>query len=183
MVEDKIVRRKRFSLKYIVLHGIKKKTIYKKVAIWLIILLYVAIIFSFSNQTGLQSDRISKGIVNEIKQTVSLPHIIQEKKFIQSLDYNYLLRKCAHVTEYFLLFILMYFAFRISGVKSKMAALITFTFCIVYSCLDEYHQSFVGSRTPSIKDVIIDVSGSILALIAIYFIKFIKFKIEKYSNP
>lgn len=167
------------SLKFIILNRIKNKTVYKRIAIWLLTILYLGLIFLFSNQTGPQSNKISNEIANEIKQTVSLPHILHEKNFIRNLDYNYILRKCAHVTEYFLLFILLYIALRLCSQKIKTSTIFAFTFCIIFSCLDEFHQSLIGSRTPALKDVIIDVSGALLGFISIYTIKLVKCTLEK----
>jgi VanZ family protein len=42
---------------------------------------------------------------------------------------------------------------------------------IIYAITDEYHQSFNPGRIASIKDIIIDVSGAIIALCTIYYIK------------
>lgn len=44
--------------------------------------------------------------------------------------------------------------------------LITILISIIVSVLDELHQSFVPLRDPSIKDALIDFSGSIIAIIS-----------------
>jgi VanZ family protein len=38
---------------------------------------------------------------------------------------------------------------------------------VAYALLDEYHQSFVPSRTGSIYDSLIDISGGLVALLLI----------------
>jgi VanZ family protein len=146
----------------------KKKRYLLKTLCWLIVLLYMAGMFYFSSQSGAHSNKISEEIVAAIKQHVPLTSILEEKNFIQQLDYNYILRKCTHFIEYFILALMVYFALRICGVRPKTTTLITFAFCIIYASLDEYHQSFVIERTPALKDVIVDVSGGILALTILF---------------
>ena len=41
------------------------------------------------------------------------------------------------------------------------------TLVVVYALLDEYHQSFVPSRTASIFDSLIDMAGGLTVLIFI----------------
>jgi VanZ family protein len=38
---------------------------------------------------------------------------------------------------------------------------------VVYALIDEYHQSFVPSRTASVFDSLIDMAGGITALILV----------------
>jgi len=77
-------------------------------------------------------------------------------------------RKCAHVTEYAILALLLWRALR-SGSTLRMktpglfsAALLG---CALFAASDEFHQSFVKSRTPSVRDVLLDVAGALLGLL------------------
>ncbi len=70
-------------------------------------------------------------------------------------------RKLAHFTEYAILGLLAARAFR----SSERWFLISAVLVVVYALLDEYHQSFVPSRTASIFDSLIDMAGGISALI------------------
>ena len=72
-------------------------------------------------------------------------------------------RKLAHFTEYAILGLLAARAFRTSPRWFLISALLI----VVYALLDEYHQSFVPSRTASIFDSFIDMAGGISALIFI----------------
>jgi VanZ family protein len=78
------------------------------------------------------------------------------------------MRKCAHVTEYAILALLLWRALRsLPAVSMKMsmsfgAALLG---CTVFAAMDEFHQSFVKSRTPSVHDVLLDVAGALLGLL------------------
>ena len=40
-----------------------------------------------------------------------------------------------------------------------------FIFCVLYAATDEFHQSFVGGRGPSVRDVGIDSLGVLIATI------------------
>src|SRR3989442_13539979 len=64
-----------------------------------------------------------------------------------------IMRKCAHVSEYAILALLLWRAFR-SGptLRTKLPTLFSAVLlaCAVFAASDEFHQSFVKSRTPSV---------------------------------
>ena len=37
--------------------------------------------------------------------------------------------------------------------------------CALVAATDEFHQTFVKSRTPSVRDVLLDVAGALLGLL------------------
>jgi VanZ family protein len=77
-------------------------------------------------------------------------------------------RKCAHVTEYAILALLLWRAFRSgSGVHMKLSLLFgaVLLACALFAASDEFHQSFVKSRTPSVRDVVLDVAGAFCGLL------------------
>jgi len=78
-------------------------------------------------------------------------------------------RKLAHFTEYAILGFLAARAFRSSPRAAIYTRwfLICVTIVVVYALLDEYHQSFVPSRTASIFDSLIDMSGGLTALLVV----------------
>jgi VanZ family protein len=76
---------------------------------------------------------------------------------------HFIMRKIAHFTEYAILGFLAARAFR----THQRWFLICVTLVVVYALLDEYHQSFVPSRTASIFDSLIDMAGGLTALIFI----------------
>lgn len=78
-------------------------------------------------------------------------------------------RKLAHFTEYAILAYLAARAFRTSPRPALanrwfVAAL---ALIVAYALIDEYHQSFVPSRTSSIYDSFIDMAGGLTALLVI----------------
>ena len=76
---------------------------------------------------------------------------------------HFITRKLAHFTEYAILGFLAARAFR----PFSRWFLISAVLIVVYALIDEYHQSFVPSRTASIFDSLIDMAGGITALIFI----------------
>jgi VanZ family protein len=79
---------------------------------------------------------------------------------------HFITRKAAHFTEYAILGILAARAFRTSGrpqVRQRWL-LISVALIVVYALLDEYHQSFVPSRTGTINDSFIDIAGGLTGL-------------------
>ena len=80
---------------------------------------------------------------------------------------EFFVRKAAHVLEYAVLAILLYRAFVHTVFQSRRAlsAGIVLLSCAAYAASDEFHQSFVPSRTASLRDVLIDVCGATLAVL------------------
>ena len=84
---------------------------------------------------------------------------------------HFLTRKAGHFTEYAVLAFLARRAF----ISSSKAFLQRYWFqsalllVVIYALLDEYHQSFVPSRTPSIYDSAIDIAGGLTILLIFKF--------------
>jgi VanZ family protein len=78
-------------------------------------------------------------------------------------------RKIAHFTEYAILGFLAARAFRMSprtAIRSRWF-LISLILVVTYALVDEYHQSFVPTRTASLWDSFIDISGGLTALLLV----------------
>ncbi len=76
------------------------------------------------------------------------------------------IRKAAHVTEYAIFALLVARALMSSSIHifSRGWLVIACTLLAAVAAVDEYHQSFVPSRTAAITDVLIDMSGGLVAL-------------------
>jgi VanZ family protein len=76
-----------------------------------------------------------------------------------------LIRKCAHITEYFILGLLLFRFFRSDYPGSKMIRWMTSSMIvlILYAASDEFHQSFIETRTASLIDVGIDTAGGLFS--------------------
>ena len=95
------------------------------------------------------------------------PHIGDERvAFV-----HFLVRKAAHFSEYAILGLLAARAFFTSTHDLLRRAWFPTGFLLVaiYALGDEFHQSFVPSRTPSVYDSFIDMAGGLTALIIFAF--------------
>ena len=78
------------------------------------------------------------------------------------------MRKCAHVIEYTVLAVLLWRALRsvpTLGTRSVIVFGAVLLGCALFAASDEFHQTFVKSRTPSVRDVFLDVGGALLGLL------------------
>lgn len=93
--------------------------------------------------------------------TLFLPHLGPE----QVTMVHGIIRKAAHVTEYFILGLLLFRALRVSSseVWRWQWSLLAVVGVALWALGDEFHQSFVPIRTASMTDVAIDTAGGILA--------------------
>lgn len=75
---------------------------------------------------------------------------------------DFIVKKSAHLVEYFIFSMLLYRALINSGIKSKYIFFFIVFTAFIYGAADEFHQSFTPSREPRMRDVLIDTAGSIL---------------------
>ena len=82
---------------------------------------------------------------------------------------HFITRKLAHFTEYAILGFLAARAFRTSprpGI-SRRWFVISAILIVIFALIDEYHQSFVPTRTASVFDSLIDMAGGLTALVIV----------------
>ena len=84
--------------------------------------------------------------------------------------FHLLVRKAGHLTEYAILATLAARAFRTSShdLLRRHWFWVSLLLAIAYALTDEFHQSFVPSRTASVYDSLIDSAGALIALIIIW---------------
>jgi VanZ family protein len=84
---------------------------------------------------------------------------------------HFLTRKAAHFAEYAVLAVLARRAF-ITSTHASIRRLwfhLGLLLVVIYAFLDEFHQSFVPSRTASIYDSFIDIGGGLMVLLLFKF--------------
>jgi len=128
---------------------------------WLPVLLMLAVQFSFSTNS-FSSEETAKFINPFV--TFLVPHITMEGLAV----WHHVVRKAAHVTEYCILGVLVYRALQIDVTNPILLRMLTVIFVASAATMDEFHQSFVPSRTSSIYDVGFDCFGGMVGLLLIW---------------
>lgn len=137
----------------------------KKLAIiisWILVISWMAFLFSMSSKVREESNDLSKGITEKIVQVIEKVYPEFE---IDIHKFNHIIRKNAHFFGYLLLGILASLVLRVSGVKGFKLFVFSLLFCVLYAISDEVHQHFVPGRGPQIRDVLIDSAGSTVGII------------------
>jgi VanZ family protein len=129
---------------------------------WLPVLAWMVVIFGMSSDS--HSYEHSSSIFKPFLHWL-FPHLSDAS--IEDLHHR--LRKCCHLGEYTILGFLVFRA--LSHARTDLppwswprvggALLIVF----LYASSDEYHQSFVPTRTPLFSDVCIDTGGGAIGLL------------------
>ena len=125
----------------------------KKISIILVII-WMIVIFMFSNMNGTISGMQSNGIVTKIADVINYTGNIDTLRLI--------VRKCAHFTEYLILGILVLNACKYNNAKNMI--MLSILICILYACTDELHQIFIQDRVGNIIDASIDTLGSLCGI-------------------
>ena len=133
-------------------------------------ILMMLLIYGFSAQTGEVSGELSYKISYQIVETKN--EILGTNKSYDELaadadSIHYYVRKAAHMTEYCVLAIAISFPLYVYKVRGIWLVLLAGMVCVGFAGLDEYHQSFVGGRGPSVKDVGIDSIGALIGIILV----------------
>lgn len=128
----------------------------KKILRWIFLIVWVMFIFIMSQTPGNESSEQSKLVL------IVFSYLGIDLNSIFGDLATFIIRKGAHFTEYFILYILV---FRVLNMYySKKKSLIMGVLCVfLYACSDEFHQYFIPGRVAAFKDVLIDTSGGIFA--------------------
>lgn len=133
----------------------------KKYKFLMLTILWMIVIFIFSSQNGSESS-MNNSIVLRILQWAG----IDATKTISTETVNFIIRKAAHLTEYFVLGMLLYKTF--STYFYKAVGIFSIAAGFLYACTDEFHQYFVPGRGPAFMDVMIDTAGVILGVMLLW---------------
>lgn len=159
---------------------IKKNLIFKRILFIVMLLATLYIIFGFSSQDGEQSGNLSLKVTNfivEIFSKVKNMDVTLKMHYIERL--HPIIRKLAHFSIYCLV------GFSVMGfwctfdIKNKYKLLWSILLGVSYAASDEFHQSFVPGRGPSIRDVCIDSAG---VLTGIFIMIFLILLFEAFNN-
>ena len=147
----------------------------KKIISFIVLILWMIVIFSFSsadvNKSTGTSDKVITTMI-EIKDKITNNETPNNEKEIIVKNSSFYIRKLAHITEYLILGFLMFNLLKQYSVTNIYYAI---GLSILYSCTDEFHQLFINGRSGSIRDILIDSIGILIGTY-LYKLLFIKNK-------
>ncbi|RJO63810.1 MAG: hypothetical protein C4540_06160 [Candidatus Omnitrophota bacterium] len=90
--------------------------------------------------------------------------------------WDFILRKAAHISEYFIFTLLIYRAFK-NSFGFTTVWLLVWSACISfgYAVTDEFHQTFIATRSGNSTDVAIDAIGIVLFCLLLPFFRNTRF--------
>lgn len=149
----------------------------RKVIKIILVLLWMVMIFLLSNEEAVKSSKKSDGlIIKSVELFTGKSLSDQEKeKVLKYLVFP--VRKCAHLSLYLLLGILVISLLRGYMVINTKLVLLSLLICFLYACSDEIHQLFVPGRSGEARDVLIDTLGACLG-VSFYYLVFRKKKMS-----
>ncbi len=136
---------------------------------WMVTILtivWMIIIFLLSHENATKSTDTSSGVTRFVCEVVlkdSYQSMAEEEREVLREKVQHIVRKCAHMTEYAILGVLLTWTAIVHGCKGKklLGAIMV---GITYSVSDEWHQSFIPGRACQSMDVLIDSIGVILGV-------------------
>ena len=141
-----------------------------KIISTILLIIWMVVIFMFSNQDAKASKNISDTVA---RSTITTVGKVTGKKYTEKdkknfiYDSRFIIRKTAHFTLYFILGIFVYFTFKSYGIKSRIF-IYSILFCFIYAISDEIHQLFSNGRSFKILDICIDTTAGSISNYLIY---------------
>jgi len=151
----------------------------KKIQYWLPVVLWIGIVFWMSTEifSAQNTSLFFEPLLRFFVPTISQKNIVV---------IHMLMRKLAHITEYFISGVLLFRAFR-NGSENRrewLWALSSLLIIAIVAGSDEFHQSFVVTRTASVVDVCIDIFGGLLAQgVSVFSFQRQRRKIHSHEQP
>jgi len=140
-----------------------KKTIYT-----ILIIIWMSIIFMFSNQPATESSKLSDGFISTTIGNIYkvFNKNVTETKLTKIKEkYTTPVRKTAHFSIYLILGLLTTLLIKEYNYENRKQIIIAILICILYAISDEIHQLFVPGRSGELKDILIDTTGSSLGIL------------------
>lgn len=149
----------------------------RKVIKIILVLLWMVMIFLLSNEEAVKSSKKNDGlIIRSVELFTGKSLSVHEKeKVLKYLVFP--VRKCAHLSLYLILGILVISLLREYMVINTKLVLLSLLICVLYACSDEIHQLFVPGRSGEVRDVLIDTLGACLG-VSFYYLVFRKKKMS-----
>ncbi|MCR5595159.1 MAG: VanZ family protein [Lachnospiraceae bacterium] len=151
-----------------------KINVYVRIVAAILAVAWMMRIFSYSSDNADSSMQVSRSFSYDLVKSAN--DILkmgwdEDRVYGVSKAIEKTVRKTAHMCEYAVLGFLTGIAcdaWRYLGTKRSpkyIRTAVAFLICLVYACSDEFHQTFVDGRSGEIRDVCIDISGVLIALL------------------
>ncbi len=127
---------------------------------WLPVLIWLGIMFVGSTDlmSAEQTSRFLVPFLRWLKPDIATETLAQ---------IHFYVRKLGHISEYAILAMLLWRAVR-SATNLRMKKSIVFVAvwlaCGIFAASDEFHQTFIASRTATSSDVLVDICGATIGL-------------------
>lgn len=155
---------------------------YKSRVLWLAAaILWMALIFSFSDQKAEESSRVSGTLTWRLAESVNDAFRFDWDETVLSQYATALehpVRKAAHMTEYAVLAWILLGNFSLYEKTRRRRYFYSEAASVLYAASDEFHQLFIKGRSCQFGDVCIDGLGAFLGLLFAFGAAFIAARIK-----
>ena len=149
----------------------------KRIMYTTLLIIWMLVIFLFSNQNGNNSESTSNKVANfiiDVVEVITNKEISDDDRNSFVEDSRFIIRKTAHFTIYFVLGVLTCLTLTSYQINNRIV--FSIIFCLLYACSDEIHQMFSDGRTFKLLDILIDTVGASIGILITS--KFNKYKYE-----
>ncbi len=159
----------------------KKWLIPLRIVLAVLIALNLAVIFGFSGENAEKSTQTSSTVTEEVAKVV-VPDFEnkppqEQQAIVKKMDPP--VRKIAHFSEYASLGALIFLFLLTWNGAVLWKYLGSVGFSAIYSVTDELHQKFSLGRAASVKDMLIDTSGALVACSLLLLLRFLIIRAQK----
>ena len=141
----------------------------QKLLLWLPVVLWYRVIWSFSTQSasvsGDLSDRLLWRLLALLSPAFAAGDMAAQNSAVELL--SFFERKAAHMFLYFVLILLLWLALKPLLRSKGRQVLAAGVLCALLAAMDEYHQTFIPGRSGQARDVLIDMTGAALAVVLV----------------
>jgi VanZ family protein len=136
----------------------------KKITAWVCVFAWMILILSLSSDPADVSKEKSKAIEQLIRESIQRIQERFEIGIIDVDDFEFHVRKAAHMFIYFVLGLLLMMANKIMTIREKKSYFLAWTIGTLFAMLDETYQNLIPGRSGEVRDVMIDSIGVFLGL-------------------
>lgn len=155
-----------------------KKTALK--FLWAAVIIWMAVIFFFSAQSGEESFKLSGGISERlINLLIPLIQRLNWDTAKFAALFESALRILAHGAIFFVLGVLLALTMQCYNISMFKRFLFSFSVSVAYAVSDEIHQIFVPGRAFEFFDIAVDSLGALVGILLVMAVFYNKFKKRK----